>query len=190
MPWKRAVFVSLDVSELTKHIEPNPTDRTVVMLPLFHTFGISSTMDSMIRGLSFVLIKRFSLKALLTAIQEFRISIMSLVPAIAVLLVKYPVEKQYGLSSIRFVFSGAAALSKELSEQLTEKFGCFVFQGYGMTESSLRTHSNFLGYSREGSIGIVMPFCQSKVSPQFIPFFLFEIDAITCLLLSLFHTRT
>lgn len=32
-----------------------------------------------------------------------------------------------------------------------------------MTESTLRTHSNFIGYSREGSIGVVMPFCESTV---------------------------
>lgn len=36
--------------------------------------------------------------------------------------------------------------------------------GYGMTESTLRTHSNFIGYSRDGSIGVVMPFCESIVT--------------------------
>lgn len=32
-----------------------------------------------------------------------------------------------------------------------------------MTESTLRTHSNFIGSSRDGSIGTVMPFCESIV---------------------------
>jgi acyl-CoA synthetase (AMP-forming)/AMP-acid ligase II len=39
----------------------------------------------------------------------------------------------------------------------------FTDLGYGMTESTLRTHSNFIGSSRDGSIGTVMPFCESIV---------------------------
>lgn len=54
---------------------------------------------------------------------------MSVVPAIATQLVKQPVEKYYDLTSLRLLFSGAAALSKEIQAGLTEKLGCFVFQG-------------------------------------------------------------
>lgn len=55
---------------------------------------------------------------------------MSVVPAIATQLVKQPVEQHYDLSSLRLLFSGAAALSKEIQAGLVEKFGCFVFQGF------------------------------------------------------------
>lgn len=54
---------------------------------------------------------------------------MSVVPAIANQLVKLPVEKHYDLTSLRLLFSGAAALSKDIQAALSEKFGCFVFQG-------------------------------------------------------------
>lgn len=54
---------------------------------------------------------------------------MSVVPAIATQMVKLPVEKHYDLTSLRLLFSGAAALSKEIQNGLAEKFGCFVFQG-------------------------------------------------------------
>ena len=86
------------------------------MLPLFHTFGLSSIYDYLNRGLCFVLIPRFTMKAMLETIQEFKITIVSLVPAIAVQLVKHPVEKYYDLSSIRFMFSGAAALGKDITK--------------------------------------------------------------------------
>ncbi|XP_046632805.1 4-coumarate--CoA ligase 1-like [Daphnia pulicaria] len=149
--------------ELTKNIPRNPEDLNTVMLPLYHTFGISSIFDNMVRGLRFILVPHFTFKNMLEAIQKHKISIMSVVPAIATQLVKQPVEKHYDLSSLRLLFSGAAALSKEIQAGLVEKFGCFVFQGYGMTESTLRTHSNFIGSSRDGSIGTVMPFCESIV---------------------------
>ena len=99
-----------------------------------------------------------------------QVTVVSLVPAIAVPMCKYPVEQQYDLSSIRYIFSGAAALSKEVADRLAEKLSCFIFQGYGMTESTMRTHSNFFGNSRDGSIGVVMPFCESKVHPTFAQF--------------------
>lgn len=54
---------------------------------------------------------------------------MSIVPAIGNQLVKQPVEKYYDLSCLRVLISGAAALSKEITQGLTDKFGCFVFQG-------------------------------------------------------------
>ena len=156
------VLISFD-RELTRGVDPYPEDMNVIMLPLYHTFGISSIMDNMMRGVPFVLIPQFTFQRMLESIQEFKISIMSVVPAIANELVKQPVEKYYDLSSLRLLFSGAAALSPEISEKLSDKFGCFVFQGYGMTESTLRTHGNFIGYNREGSIGVVMPFCESKI---------------------------
>lgn len=116
-------------SELTKNIPANPDDLNVVMLPLYHTFGISSMFDNMVRGLRYVLIRRFSFKHMLEAIQEFRITIMSIVPAIAAQLVKLPVEKHYDLSSVQYLFSGAAALSKDIQAGLVEKFSCLVIQG-------------------------------------------------------------
>lgn len=99
------------------------------MLPLYHTFGISSILDFYMRGMQFVLLPKFSLKRLLETVQEFRITIISVVPAIATQLAKQPVEKHFDLSSIRMIFSGAAALSKEIAQQLSDKFGCLVFQG-------------------------------------------------------------
>ena len=92
-----------------------------------------------------------------------QITIITLVPAIAVQLAKQPVEKKYDLSSIRVIAVGAAPIGKEIIERLADKFNCFVLQGYGMTESSLRSHSNLAARSRIGSIGITLPFCQTKV---------------------------
>ena len=92
-----------------------------------------------------------------------QITIITLVPAIAVQLAKQPVEKKYDLSSIRVIAVGAAPIGKEIIARLAEKFNCFVLQGYGMTESSMRTHGNTLTDNRFGSIGITLPFCQTKV---------------------------
>lgn len=43
------------------------------MLPLYHTFGISSIFDNMVRGLQFILVPHFTFKNMLEAIQEYRV---------------------------------------------------------------------------------------------------------------------
>ena len=81
----------------------------------------------------------------------------------AVQLAKQPVEQLYDLSSLKVIRCGASALSTETIDVLQRKLKCIVFQGYGMTEATIRTHGNYKGVNREGSIGTVMPFCECKV---------------------------
>jgi len=149
--------------ELAKGFDVDPEECSAAILPFYHTFGISAIFDNFIRGLRFVLFPKFTFPKMLEAIQNHKITILPVVPAIAVQLIKQPVEKHYDLSSLKIILSGAAALSKETKEKLVEKFSCFVFQGYGMTEATLRTHSNNFTHSRDGSIGVVTPFCESKI---------------------------
>ena len=81
-------------------------------------------------------------------------------------MVKQPVEKLYDLSSLRMVRSGAAAISKETILGLQEKFGVLYLQLYGLTEGTLCSHGNTFTMNRDGSVGVVMPFCESKVALQ------------------------
>lgn len=87
-----------------------------------------------------------------------------MVPAIAIQLAKQPVEDQYDLRSLKAIGCGAAALSAETIGVLQKKLKCVVNQGYGMTEATVRSHSTFKGFSRTGSIGVVLPFCECKVN--------------------------
>jgi len=157
--------------EVTKGFPVQSDEVSMAILPFYHTFGISGIFENLLRSLRYVILPTFTMPKMLQTIQDFKITVLPIVPAIAVQLAKHPVEQHYDLSSLRIMFSGAASLSVEVANQLVEKFGCLVFQGYGMTEATLRTHSNILTFSREGSIGIVMPFCQSKVSFFFFFFF-------------------
>ena len=60
-----------------------------------------------------------------------QITYMSLVPPVAIQLIKLPVETWYDLSSLHVITCGAAALSKENTALLRNKFKCLVVQGYG-----------------------------------------------------------
>lgn len=56
---------------------------------------------------------RFDFVKMLSHIQDYRITDMVMVPPIAVLLSKSPAVKNYDLSSVRSLGSGAAPLGRE-----------------------------------------------------------------------------
>lgn len=83
---------------------------------------------------------------------------LNLVPPQILMLVKAPIVDQYDLSSVRFVMSGAAPCSADLSRALMKKFPLLQFrQGYGMSEMSPASHVGLYHIPIHGSIGRVMP---------------------------------
>jgi acyl-CoA synthetase (AMP-forming)/AMP-acid ligase II len=74
-------------------------------------------------------------------------------------LAKSPLVDQFDLSSVKTIFCGAAPLGRELSMETSQRIGCPVTQGYGMTEASPVTHLSSMDpeKSREGAIGKVIP---------------------------------
>lgn len=88
-----------------------------------------------------------------------------MIPTVAVFLAKQPVEKQFDLSSLQFLMLGAGSTSKEIVDALEKKFNTkHIYPGFGMTETTWFTHCNRQnGGNKKGSIGLVQPFCESKV---------------------------
>ena len=96
-----------------------------------------------------------------------QITLVPVVPPIAIMLAKLPVVEQYDVSSIKTVVCAAAPLSRDVIETLTNKFGWQVMQGFGMTEcfaSHLtRENDDLKLIDKAGSIGILLPFFEAKV---------------------------
>lgn len=86
-----------------------------------------------------------------------------LVPPIALLLAKHPAADNFDLSSVRAIVSSAAPLSLEIIKTIISKYKWDVLQGYGMTECTLATHFMPPGQRKYGSVGMIMPFFESKV---------------------------
>ena len=75
--------------------------------------------------------------------------------AIAQKLIFSKIVEKFG-GELRFAFSGAAALSREVAEFI-DNLGIKVYEGYGMTESSGGTTANVPGATRLGSVGKPIP---------------------------------
>src|SRR5262249_209967 len=101
----------------------------------------------------------------LAAVQTHRVTILPLVPPIVLGMVKHPAVSQYDLSSVRMVFSGAAPLGETIAPELSQKAGCPVLHGYGMTEGSPVTPLSPTKDApvKPGSAGCVIPNTEVKL---------------------------
>jgi acyl-CoA synthetase (AMP-forming)/AMP-acid ligase II len=140
-------------------------DETLVcVLPLFHIYGLSVIMNHGLRcGSTLVTLPRFDFEQLLRVMQDYRVSLAHLVPPIVLALSKSPLVDAYDLSALRTVFSGAAPLGAEQSRECSERLGCTIIQGYGMTEASPVTHLTTWEHNRPGSVGLCVPNMECKL---------------------------
>ncbi|GAA5838857.1 hypothetical protein JCM11251_003720 [Rhodosporidiobolus azoricus] len=117
---------------------------------------------SVLRAIPVIILPKFTLPALCSLIERYRITICMLVPPIALQLVKTDEADQYDLSSLRLIISGAAPLGPELEERLAVKFPkCEVVQAYGLTETSPTTHIAIK--PKRGSIGPLLPVLKARI---------------------------
>lgn len=81
--------------------------------------------------------QKFNFLKMLSYIEKYKITDLTMVPPIAVAMAKHPASKKCDLSSVRYIGSGAAPLGSEVSkevEQLWPKGKMNMKQGWGMTE--------------------------------------------------------
>jgi acyl-CoA synthetase (AMP-forming)/AMP-acid ligase II len=142
------------------------TDTCLAFLPFFHIYGIVAFMSlSMRQGATVVTMPRFDLEQYLEWVQQYQVTVLHLVPPIALALAKHPCVDNYHLASVQRGFSAAAPLSQTVADAVYERLGFRISQAYGMTELSGACH---LGPTTSDKIkpssgGRVMPNCECKV---------------------------
>ena len=132
----------------------------LAMLPFFHIYGMIVVMKlALAGGATVVSMPRFDMEEFLGLVQRYKATTLPLVPPVVLGLAKSPLVDQFDLSSVKTIFCGAAPLGRELSMETSQRIGCPVTQGYGMTEASPVTHLSSMDpeKSREGAIGKVIP---------------------------------
>ncbi|KAM1423471.1 hypothetical protein TB2_015715 [Malus domestica] len=109
-------------------------------VPMFHIYGLVAFATGLLAsGSTIVVLSKFEMHDMLLSIQRNRVSYLPLVPPILVALINAAgqVKAKYDLSSLRWVLSGGAPLSKEVIEGFLEKYPMVsILQGYGLTEST------------------------------------------------------
>jgi long-chain acyl-CoA synthetase len=146
-------------------IEAVSDDRFVTVSPLFHVFGQTNILVSaMLAGASVALVPKFSPRRILEAITRYRVTFLTAVPTMYLMMLSHLREKDYDLSSLRVCHSGAAPLAVETFHEVEHYFGVSAQEGYGLSEASSIVCSNPLhGVRKPGSVGLPLPGVAVKI---------------------------
>jgi long-chain acyl-CoA synthetase len=136
-----------------------PLDRVLVVLPLFHIYGLVSVMlRHLASGSELLLRSRFEIEAVLTDIEVHRVTSLPGVPTMWIAFINHPGIERRDISSLRTCGSGGAPLPVEVAERFGRISGLPLPSGWGMTETSpAGTGSPLRGPSKPGTIGIPLP---------------------------------
>lgn len=149
-----------------RHTEPE--DVVLGVLPFFHIYGQTSTLNASIYlGLTVRLWVHFKVEEVFAAIEEERSSILIAVPTVFNRLSEMAAANPPERSSLRFCVSGGASLPVEVLRRFESLFQTTIYEGYGLTECSPVCVENPYGRpTRPGSIGVPIPGFEARVMDE------------------------
>ncbi len=136
-------------------IDLSSQDINLNVLPTFHSGGLGLYAGPIFHaGGTLVVMRAFDPAELLRLIENWKVSVILLVPSIYLVLSQFPDFDRYDLSSVRSWASGGSTLPPSLVSEFADK-GIIIQQGFGMTETGPtvfiidREHA----VSKAGSVG-------------------------------------
>lgn len=154
----------LETARLSGEFAISRDDVFVAALPLFHAFGLTTSLFLPLYNFCRVLlIDRFSVKKIASLLMAGEATIFCGVPLMFEVLARV-LKKNPGISRMRSWISGGEAISIGLQRMYRDEFGIEIRQGYGLTEASPIVTWNITGKeNRHGSIGLAMSYNTVKL---------------------------
>ncbi len=115
----------------------NSHSRYLHVAPMFHLADGTSMVSITIVGGTHCVVRSFTPKAFMQAIDQYKVTSTLLVPTMLNMVMNDPDFKKYNVSSLERVTYGAAPMPLALLKRVIREFpGIQLMQGYGMTEAS------------------------------------------------------
>jgi long-chain acyl-CoA synthetase len=135
-------------------------------LPLSHIFGQGVILGATLRaGASLSVLERFTPDAFARMLARDRVTVAAGVPTMWNAVLHAAQAADAGtFASLRLVASGGASLPDEVLRAFSERFGCTILEGYGLTETTGAATFNGIDRVRKpGRVGIALPGCEVHV---------------------------
>ncbi len=154
--------LSASISNISCTYELQPSDTTLLVMPLFHVHALlAPTLSTLATGgtVAFPPGGRFSASVFWPSVVRSNTTWFSAVPTIHQILLsraadEYPADSP---PPLRFIRSGSASLAPSVLHRLESTFNTTVLEAYAMTEASHQMTSNPLpkfGVRKPGSVGL------------------------------------
>ncbi|XP_059612140.1 luciferin 4-monooxygenase-like [Phlebotomus argentipes] len=140
-------------------------DNVLLITPWVHTFGLMAMLRLVACGVRTISIQGFQEKFYLQTIEDYKVSVCFVAPALMVFFSKATILDQYNLLTLRTIYSGGAPLSKDIVEGIIKRLPNVkvIYNGYGLTETSAGIlHANS-SINKLNSIGVLYRGAWGKV---------------------------
>lgn len=134
------------------------TDISLIVLPLFHIFGMTVMMNALIyKGGTSILLPRFDASKVFALMQQHKVTLFAGVPTMYWGLLNCTdtsLDYKSIAGNLKICLSGGASLPVQVLKDFEQRFNVPIIEGYGMSEGSPIVTFNQLQTGRKpGSIG-------------------------------------
>ena len=134
-------------------------EKVMAILPFFHVFGMTVVMNFGVQqAAELILMPRFEITEAMRLIASSKPTCLPGVPTLFNAILNHRLAKTTNMRSLKFCFSGGAALPLEVKRDFEALTGAKLIEGYGLSETSPVLSGNPMdGPVKEGSIGLPFP---------------------------------
>lgn len=149
--------IARSISNIAAHYSLTATDRTPVIMPLFHIHGLVAALCTPLATGGAVIFPRDGKSGITPSFLrngvEHQATWYTATPTLHRLAAQIPMKET---PKFRFVRSCSSRLEGALARELGKRYGCPVVEAYAMTEAAHQVCSNPVSESgtREGSVGL------------------------------------
>jgi acyl-CoA synthetase (AMP-forming)/AMP-acid ligase II len=161
----RNLIANCEQCDRVERIKPQENDVVWIALPLFHIYAMNVGMNLTVKaGGTMALIERFEPASALESIHTNKCTVLYGAPPMFVVWAQMPNIRDYDLSSVRYIASGAAALPVKIMELFEGMAGVPISEGYGLTEASPVVTTNAAGpITKPGTVGKPIPGVEVRI---------------------------
>ncbi|MDP3609626.1 MAG: bifunctional acyl-ACP--phospholipid O-acyltransferase/long-chain-fatty-acid--ACP ligase [Methylophilus sp.] len=153
-----------NIAQILAILDFNPTDKFMMVLPMFHAFGLTGSLLPVLSGIKIMVFPSpLQYKVIPEVIYDKGCTVLFATSTFLGNYAKF--AHPYDFYKLRFVVAGAEKLNEEVRKTYHEKFGIRILEGYGTTECAPVLSANTPMANRHGSVGQLLPGIEYKLEP-------------------------
>lgn len=125
------------VASLASFVSISKSDVIYALAPIFHITGaVALATMALMEGGTLVLSGRFNAEVALEAIRDHRVTFTTGAITAYIAMMNHPSVSRESFASMRALYSGGAPVSPSIVEEFEKRFGHYIHNAYGMTETT------------------------------------------------------